>query len=269
MKRLERNLVDFCCYSSGDSASKIGLKQEDTKEESYKLIYVYEGVCRAEIDGVSYTAKERESILVFPFCSFSLQTENCHYVWLEFAGYTAAAMLGRIAFSQKQPVLGKIEMIGFEDLFNLPEEYDKPYSLYRLGACVLLLLSYYIEKFPSKTVETEGYVFRACRYIETHICDRSFGVKDVVEALKIDRSHLYRLFKDETGVSVGQYITQCRMSRAENLLAKSDMSVKDVAYSVGYSDQMYFSRMFKKVNGRTPTAFREMLFSRDHTLPKP
>ena len=53
------------------------------------------------------------------------------------------------------------------------------------------------------------------------------------------------------------------------MLANSDLSIKDVAYSVGFSDQMYFSRVFKRLNGRTPTAFREMIFSEKDTSTKP
>ena len=78
-----------------------------------------------------------------------------------------------------------------------------------------------------------------------------------------DRSYLYRLFKDKTGVSVSDYITRTRISKAEVLLSNGSLSVKDVAYSVGFPDQMYFSRVFKKINGRTPTQFREMFVQKN------
>ena len=55
-------------------------------------------------------------------------------------------------------------------------------------------------------------------------------------------------------------IADVYLAKAEILLANSDLSVKDVAYSVGFSDQMYFSRVFKKLNGRSPTGFREKIF---------
>ena len=54
-----------------------------------------------------------------------------------------------------------------------------------------------------------------------------------------------------------EYITHRRVARAEILLAGSSMTVKDIAYSVGYSDQMYFSRVFKKFTGSSPTQYRE------------
>ena len=106
---------------------------------------------------------------------------------------------------------------------------------------------------------SEGYVLRACQVIEENCCNYHFGVKDVAEALKIDRSYLYRMFMDEMGVSVMDYITRRRISRAEAMLLNSDTPIKDVALSVGYMDQMYFSRVFKKQNGRTPTEFRRAI----------
>ena len=163
-------------------------------------------------------------------------------------------------------MLGKIDIDGFEFLFEIPDvtvRSDEPYLLYRFGGCLLMLLSYYIEKFPSKSMEADGYVSRACRYIDLHYNTPGFCVRDVVEALKIDRSYLYRLFKDKTGVSVSDYITRTRISKAEVLLSNGSLSVKDVAYSVGFPDQMYFSRVFKKINGRTPTQFREMFVQKN------
>ena len=270
MKHYGRNIADFKCHSNGDSEINAGLFQADAHPESYKLVFIYDGVCRVDIDGKCYTADKGDSVLIFPYCDFEINPNRTgRYVWMEFSGFACAAIITRIAFSRQTPVLGKIDMDGFEYLFEMPVNTGETYSLYRLGGCILLLLSYYIEKFPSKTVQNEGYVFRACRFIDAHYSMPGFCVKDVVEALKIDRSHLYRIFKDKTGISVSDYIIRCRINKAEVMLANSDLSIKDVAYSVGFSDQMYFSRVFKRLNGRTPTAFREMIFSEKDTSTKP
>lgn len=270
MNQYKRNLVDFRCYSNGNNETTTGLQPQNTVNESYKLIYIYGGSCRVNIDGKYHTAEKGDSVLIFPDCSFEIHgKDGLKYVWLEFAGFESAAILGRTAFTKKAPVLGKIETEGFEKLFDMPANSDEAYSLYRLGASIVLLLSYYIEIFPSKSIVSEGYVFRACRLIDRRFSEHGFCVKDVAEALKIDRSHLYRIFKDEMGVSVIDYITLCRISKAEVMLANINLSVKDVAYSVGFSDQMYFSRVFKRLNGRTPTRFREMIFSGNDIQTKP
>jgi AraC-like DNA-binding protein len=158
---------------------------------------------------------------------------------------------------------------GFEDKFDIPLFSGETYTLYRQGGGVMLLLSYYIEYFPRKTVESEGYVFRACQYIDRHIGIQGFNVRDVANALKIDRSYLYRLFMEELNMSVMEYITDRRMAKAAILLANSTLSIKDIAYSAGYSDQMYFSRVFKQCNGQTPTAYRQGLFNGSDIPTKP
>ena len=260
MKTFIKNQIDFRCHSSGNNEISSGLFQKDLLAETYKLIYVYKGRCKVVIDGICFEASSGDSVLIYPCLDFKIiPGKDLKYTWLVFSGFESAAILGRVAFSKKNPVLGKMDIDGFEDLFDMPQNLEKAYSHYRLGGCFLLLLSYYIEKFPSKTREYEGYVYRACTYIDENFSTPGFGVKNVTEALKIDRSYLYRLFMDEIGVSVIDYIIRRRISKAEILLANSGLSIKDVAYSVGFSDQMYFSRMFKRINGRTPTEFRELI----------
>ena len=262
MRRYEANLVDYCCHSNSNNEISAGLFCENTLRESYKLIYFYGEPCVIDIDGKHYYTEKGDSALVFPCSEFEIEKKpGAKYAWLEFSGFESAAILSRVAFSRQTPVLGKIDMDGFEDLFQMPAYTGEFYSLYRLGGCLLLLLSYYIEKFPGSKIETESHVYRACQYIDTHYSAKSCTVKGVAEALKIDRSYLYRMFKDEIGISIIDYITRRRISKAEIMLSNSDLSIKDVAYSVGFSDQMYFSRVFKKTNGKSPTQFREMIFS--------
>ena len=257
MKRSE-NRIYFRCHSHGNTERNNALVQSKSVNEAYKLVYVFQGSGRVDIDGKCYSVSDGDSVAIFPYCSFVIKPgEDMQYAWLELSGIEASVLIARTAFSKKNPVLGKIEIDGFEDLYDIPDQSSETYILYRTGGCVMLLMSYYMEKFPGKTVESEGYVIEACQLIEEKCCIPHFGVKDVVDGLKIDRSYLYRLFMDEIGVSVVEYITRRRIAKAEIMLANSDFSVKDVAYSVGFTDQMYFSRVFKKRNGRTPTEFRK------------
>lgn len=273
MDGCRKNLIDFRCYSNGNSEKTDGLQQKNTLRETYKLIYIYAGAFRIEIDGIIHKAEKGDSVLVFPNCSFEIHDKDgSKYVWLEFSGFESTAILCLTAFTMNTPVLGKIRNKNFEKNFILPADpanTGNAYELYRIGASIMMLLSYYLEYFPGKPVKPEGYVFCACRIIDNRFSEHGFCVKDVAEALKIDRSHLYRMFKDEMGISVIDYITVCRISKAEIMLTNINLSVKDVAYSVGFSDQMYFSRVFKRLNGKTPTQFREMIINGNGTQTKP
>jgi two-component system response regulator YesN len=79
------------------------------------------------------------------------------------------------------------------------------------------------------------------------------------EAAGISENYLSRLVKKSTGRSVGAWIDIVRIQRAKHLLATSALSVIDVATAVGIEDQSYFSRLFKKETGMTPSSFRKKM----------
>ena len=64
-------------------------------------------------------------------------------------------------------------------------------------------------------------------------------------------------FRKKTGQSVLQFITFERLNGAKALLLESDLSVSEIALSVGYNDYSYFTRLFKKELGMTPLAYRK------------
>lgn len=254
-----KNFIDIICYANGDSARGAMLSMSNTRDESYKLAYIYAGSGSVTIDKKEYSLNEGSSFLVFPYTDFAVHNGSMRYVWVEFSGLEAAAMTTRVSLNKRTPVVHDMGVPGFERIFDLPQGTDKPYVVFRRGGKLIILFSYYYERYPSKIAENDGYVMRARRIVEERYTDHQFGVNEVAAQLKIDRSHLYRLFKEEMGMSVIDYICRRRIFRAEILLSNASLSIKDVAYSSGFADQMYFSRMFKKLNGKTPTQFRESL----------
>ena len=79
----------------------------------------------------------------------------------------------------------------------------------------------------------------------------------IANFLNIERTYLYRLFKDITGTSPQEYLLDYRIRRACSLLKDTKLPVSDIARSVGYDDSLYFSRLFKQKKGRTPTQYRK------------
>ena len=68
---------------------------------------------------------------------------------------------------------------------------------------------------------------------------------------------LSKVFKDEAGENFIEYLTSIRVNEAKRLLTDCNMSMKEIGILVGYSDPNYFSRIFKKTVGITPTEFKE------------
>ena len=93
-----------------------------------------------------------------------------------------------------------------------------------------------------------------------HNLNTDITIEEIAHNLHIDPSHLTRVLKSSIGISPKQYMMQQKLAYAKNLLLNTSASVSEVALSVGYSDQLYFSRIFKKREGMTPTEYRETFF---------
>lgn len=86
---------------------------------------------------------------------------------------------------------------------------------------------------------------------------QSISLKEIADTLYISQHYLSRLFKKDLGDSPVNYLITRRIEEAKRLLAESSAPVHEVAASVGYSNDKYFSMLFKKVTGITPSAYRE------------
>lgn len=85
------------------------------------------------------------------------------------------------------------------------------------------------------------------------------SLDDISRRINISSYYFSKLFKEETGVNFIEYLTDLRMEKSKELLASPNMSIKDICVSVGYQDPNYFSRIFKKINGVTPSEYREQI----------
>ncbi|NOZ23502.1 MAG: AraC family transcriptional regulator [Planctomycetes bacterium] len=83
------------------------------------------------------------------------------------------------------------------------------------------------------------------------------NIEQICRVLKVSRSSLFLHFRKECGRSPIEVLTELRIAHAKRLLASTDLSVAEVAFSSGYTDAFYFSRMFAREVGRPPSRFRE------------
>ncbi|MCM1060294.1 MAG: AraC family transcriptional regulator [Eubacterium sp.] len=99
-------------------------------------------------------------------------------------------------------------------------------------------------------------IFSCIQYIGAHLND-VISVQDVAEHIGRGRTYLEKHFKLETGKSVGEYITECRMREAKNLLKHTDKSLAEISDYLHFSSQPYFQNVFKKMFGITPAMYRK------------
>ncbi|MDO4260934.1 MAG: response regulator [Eubacteriales bacterium] len=126
------------------------------------------------------------------------------------------------------------------------------------------LRGWFLEKFKeacgnmtSKKEEHENQlVTKAQAYIQENF-QKDLSLDEVSRQLDLSPYYFSKLFKEETGSNFVEYVTNLRICRAKELLAQDGLSMKEICSRVGYSDPNYFSRIFKKNLGMTPTEYRE------------
>ena len=97
---------------------------------------------------------------------------------------------------------------------------------------------------------------KARAIIESRFGDSRFSLQDICDELYLSTSQFSLLFKEGTGMTFVEYLTNCRISEAKNLLLSTDMKGYEVAEKVGYADPRYFSLLFKKQTGMTAMEYR-------------
>ena len=91
------------------------------------------------------------------------------------------------------------------------------------------------------------------------------SAKNIADAMFISESKLSKVFRAETGYTVGKYIDELVMFESQRRLLDTELSISDVSDSLGFCDQFYFSRRFKRQYGQTPSVYRAKLERKDFT----
>lgn len=182
------------------------------------------------------------------------------YVWIDFSGEAAESILSKTGFSNQRRVTPPINTDGFLSIFSRLREVatTDAEKLMRLSA-FFELIAELSKCFPNENTKNgrEGIAEIAKRLIGANFTNAECRVEKIAEIVDISRSQLYRAFMDKFGSSPKAYIDTLRIDLAQKLLIKNGMTVSEVAYSVGYSEPLYFSAVFKKATGISPTEFKE------------
>jgi two-component system response regulator YesN len=86
---------------------------------------------------------------------------------------------------------------------------------------------------------------------------RTFTIRDLAIEFNLSPSYLQRLFKHQTGVSMGEWLNEQRLRRAAHLLSNSYMSVKEIAHTIGYGHTSSFIRAFERRFTQAPARYRK------------
>jgi AraC-like DNA-binding protein len=116
-----------------------------------------------------------------------------------------------------------------------------------------------------QTRHTKNYqrLKKALDFIETHYGE-PLTVDRVAKEVYLSSSRLSHIIKSELGITLGDYISKVRIEKAEALLKDRELSISQIALEVGFPDQSYFTKVFKKVEKCTPKAFSKISSELQH-----
>lgn len=185
-----------------------------------------------------------------------------HYVG--FQGIYADHIFSTGFYKETKPVI----QIGFQDeilkafynIFDIVRDEKSAYQQVASGMLIQLLGSI-ISSVKNKDFEgkdIERKIRKARIYFREHL-DKNIDVEKLADELNIGYSYFRRMFKKFTGISPVQYHLMLRLQRAKDLLVSTEMSVKEIALSLGFQSIFYFTRIFKKKMGMPPTEFRKKI----------
>lgn len=187
-------------------------------------------------------------------------------IWLEslFAGNENVDSIRNIAFRtlvNARSIASEVK----KDYENEPS-FNNTFSL--LGQCKnesdfsAFLEPQFIDcaRILSEKIENKQnpVISKAKEYIQIHLSEE-ISLEQTAMYVKVSPYYLSKLFKDETGSTFIDYVTEKRLSKAKELLKSGDLSIKEVSFETGYSDQNYFSKIFRRKFGVTPTEYKESI----------
>lgn len=264
------------CYSGFYMAPR-GWKHKHMLLLNYEIMVGVSGTYQLRVDEKLHTVAPGSIILLKPGETVVGEkysdTETTFY-WLHFESDHTQS-LSEVELSQflaQQSNLADVAIVPrFAMIKDLPavEILMRQISVFREDECYSslpadLLTANLLIQLSHRTVLKKTSIGepRLIRQIKEWIhirLNQNVSLADVAIEFKLSREHISRTFKKHTGITLTQYITDKRIEYTKSLLASGKYSVKQVANKAGFTDEKYYSYVFTKNQGISPSAYRKTL----------
>lgn len=264
-KVTEEHMTDIAIARCGTEECKPSHFFGPGVRDHYQIHYIHSGKGHYQVGGRRYDLTAGQVFVIFPDEMMYYEADKDEpwtYTWIGFSGFSAAEFIQKAGLSVTTP---------YFDVSCSPDikwcfEYVRSMAVNMRGRETMLigllvfffgcLMDLSAQKEPQTAEKKQlDYVRRAVEYIVANYYQH-ITVEDIARAVGKNRSYLGSLFTKVCGVSPQDYLIKYRIDKACELLKNHDLQIGEIATSVGYSDQLLFSRMFKKVKGICPRTFR-------------
>jgi AraC family transcriptional regulator len=246
----------------------------------YSLLTTVSGKLEYRIDDKQITLNVGQSVVIEPNRNVTAKGQKVELLFLTFSAslviQNAAAM--RLIPPKSIVTFTRDHLRGDRKLDGLIEEFaaelatEKPGRAIVMRALIEQLLVHILRNYSTPRLSEElelsrvGLVDRRIRrsveLMHTQL-DQDLTLKALAAASYLSPFHFARLFKKLTGLSPHNYLASIRATRAQLLLAETDLSVTEIGARVGYLSGSHFTKAFRLATGATPREFRKSLVSRN------
>lgn len=256
---------------SGESQTKPGHRLGPKVYEFYLMHLILSGRGAFTLEGQRYELEAGRTFLIEPGQLITYESdyeEPWRYRWVAFKGDEASDLVAMAGFDASH----QGQVIALEDTRRAGALYHRIYSILRSGRpAASLQVSAYLQLLMAEYSDRSGYHSkpasgerqdeqlhsRIVHYLSSQYT-HPVSIEAMAESLGYNRAYLSRIFKQKTGISPVTFLLKLRLDRAKLMLReRPDLTVEQVAASVGLQDALYFSKQFRKQHGLSPTAYRK------------
>lgn len=234
----------------------------------YELYYMLDGSTNYVIDNKIYQVEKGNFVFIPKGMIHNTDNQNCKNNERLLVCFGEEIFEGKMQELREQlislrviQILETYRSVVEEVLFKIEAEYHQKEKGRELLLEVyiqelLLLICRYRCERKVEIKESDKIIYRVSNYIRKNF-ESEISLTGLSMEFAISTSFLSRKFRQVTGIGLNQYITLVRISKGEELLRKTKLSITEIAEQCGYNDSNYFTSVFKKIKGMTPIQYRK------------
>ena len=218
--------------------------------KSHRLMLVTEGDGTFMINRDRYSVKQGALIFLFTGDEFTLADGELNYIYIDYSGARSDELHRRFEIT---PLTRSFS--GFDGLIPLWQESLARASDKTIDLATESTLLYTFSRLSDTVTEKSGIIGKIAEITERSFSDPSLCLSAIARELNYHPKYLSHLFKERMNMNYSEYLRSVRLKYAITLLDHGIDSVKNVALLSGFSDPLYFSKVFKENIGVSPKSY--------------
>ncbi len=192
----------------------------------------------------------------FPYQSFEIDyTDDFTYLYISFNGRGVQELLDKFDISKENSIYHFSDEL--TEFWMNSIRRITPMNISTLTESVLLYTLSLIDETKKETTPNGDRFESILRYVDNNYADPTLTILKISDIFFYNKKYLSALFLKNTNVKFKEYLNNLRIQRALSLIKDGTLSVSEISGKCGFSDPLYFSKVFKKVTGCTPTEYRK------------